>query len=687
MIVESKAIEPKAGSATSVYPAIIVNINDPDADLSNDNENKSMFVYLQVYCPDVMSGSIVDARYATNNWIEAPRGPHDAVYYDFEIGGVVTISYQDGNVGSPQFIRYIPVKPEVIAKNKEYVNGADVTADDNIFDMNDESATGNEKGRALLPALMACNPDIIFHTYGYDGYGIGTLLEGQQYLTIYRCGKYGVELIFRVNEASLTRYDYRKANFDFLENTHDSWREICVMLLDKLGDKLIDVVNNTIIAFEDEPYKKAYIDKTNNANILYWYTKLAGYIYDIDTEYDKSSIISPQLKEDVKKNNLKIDLPPVNSKTWQALNHTKASISSTAVSLYNGTLRTDDTTYADLTFGFITELFKQLNKSEEFSEKIGLGMTARLNNNLFSLRQTYNADVLYNKYLMICTVIASAFPVIQDAISNFSLMPSKNIYTEDVIDFCNILKACISNRDNAEKPSAKEMAKNFTLMYFQTLGGWGIEVGSNGIPHVNSFAFTMDRNPAEKIYEQMLLGINYVITNYVRLKNILDDNIVTPGGSGSGSGGSGSGGSGSSDSDYSFIWPIPGVTKISSPYGYRYIDGKQSFHNGMDITGNCYGKPVIASAAGKVVEMVNKYKPNTTGKAYGYGNYVKIQHNSEKGIYSRYAHLMSTTVKVGDTVTQGQTIGYCDNTGWSTGSHLHFEIIINNHTVDPQIYV
>ena len=42
MIVESKAIEPKAGSATSVYPAIIVNINDPDADLSNDNENKSM---------------------------------------------------------------------------------------------------------------------------------------------------------------------------------------------------------------------------------------------------------------------------------------------------------------------------------------------------------------------------------------------------------------------------------------------------------------------------------------------------------------------------------------------------------------------------------------------------------------------------------------------------------------------
>lgn len=107
----------------------------------------------------------------------------------------------------------------------------------------------------------------------------------------------------------------------------------------------------------------------------------------------------------------------------------------------------------------------------------------------------------------------------------------------------------------------------------------------------------------------------------------------------------------------------------------------------MDITGNCYGKPVIASAAGKVVEMVSKYKPNTTGKAYGYGNYVKIQHNSEKGVYSRYAHLMSTAVKVGDTVTQGQTIGYCDNTGWSTGSHLHFEIIINNRTVDPQIYV
>lgn len=64
MILQTKAIEPKSGSATGTYPAIIILVSNPDS-------NKS-FVNLQVYCPAIMSGTLEEAKYATNNWVSAP---------------------------------------------------------------------------------------------------------------------------------------------------------------------------------------------------------------------------------------------------------------------------------------------------------------------------------------------------------------------------------------------------------------------------------------------------------------------------------------------------------------------------------------------------------------------------------------------------------------------------------------
>lgn len=94
MIVKSEAVEPKAGSATSVYPAVIVNILNI---VTNE-----MNVNLQVFCPSVMSGDIFDAKNCQTNWIKAPRYPHtNAEPYDYQIGGIVMISYQNGNVDSP----------------------------------------------------------------------------------------------------------------------------------------------------------------------------------------------------------------------------------------------------------------------------------------------------------------------------------------------------------------------------------------------------------------------------------------------------------------------------------------------------------------------------------------------------------------------------------------------------------
>jgi murein DD-endopeptidase MepM/ murein hydrolase activator NlpD len=67
-----------------------------------------------------------------------------------------------------------------------------------------------------------------------------------------------------------------------------------------------------------------------------------------------------------------------------------------------------------------------------------------------------------------------------------------------------------------------------------------------------------------------------------------------------------------------------------------------------------------------------------------YGNYVMISHGG--GNATLYAHMSSMVVSAGDTVKQGDVIGYVGSTGWSTGPHCHFEIRINNALVNPMDY-
>ena len=119
----------------------------------------------------------------------------------------------------------------------------------------------------------------------------------------------------------------------------------------------------------------------------------------------------------------------------------------------------------------------------------------------------------------------------------------------------------------------------------------------------------------------------------------------------------------------SYLWPTPGCTYITSGYGNRIhpIFGTERWHSGIDI-GAAAGSSVLAADSGTVIEAVSMH--------YSWGNYVKIDHGN--GYKTLYAHMSSFAVSLGDTVEQGQVIGYVGNTGNSYGNHCHLEMSYND---------
>lgn len=125
------------------------------------------------------------------------------------------------------------------------------------------------------------------------------------------------------------------------------------------------------------------------------------------------------------------------------------------------------------------------------------------------------------------------------------------------------------------------------------------------------------------------------------------------------------------------LWPTPSCKIITSYYGWRLhpVLGYEKLHTGIDI-GAGYGATIIAAESGTVI---------TATYNSAYGNYVVIDHGG--GVCTLYAHQSSMAVSVGQYVYAGDTIGYVGSTGYSTGPHLHFEVIINGATTDPLGYI
>ncbi len=125
-----------------------------------------------------------------------------------------------------------------------------------------------------------------------------------------------------------------------------------------------------------------------------------------------------------------------------------------------------------------------------------------------------------------------------------------------------------------------------------------------------------------------------------------------------------------------FIYPVRG--RLLSRFGYRRrskFTRRYSFHPGIDLKGKI-GTPIKASAPGIVV---------FSGYRRGYGKVVKIKHVN--GFMTVYAHNKRNYVRKGQRVRRGQVIACIGMTGYTTGSHVHFEIRYKNKPKNPLLFL
>lgn len=183
---------------------------------------------------------------------------------------------------------------------------------------------------------------------------------------------------------------------------------------------------------------------------------------------------------------------------------------------------------------------------------------------------------------------------------------------------------------------------------------WTEQTGQNGISRVEYYTET----------------INGVITQVIPLsseviKPVVDEVIIKGGLSINYVGDTGA-----------WYWPTLRPYVITSYFGWRTdpIDGSHTYHRGIDISGTGHGSPIYAAQSGTISKI---------GFAGDMGNFIYIDHGN--GYETIYMHLsgFANGMRLGTAVTKGETIGYMGSTGYSTGTHLDFRIIINGVYIDP----
>ena len=127
--------------------------------------------------------------------------------------------------------------------------------------------------------------------------------------------------------------------------------------------------------------------------------------------------------------------------------------------------------------------------------------------------------------------------------------------------------------------------------------------------------------------------------------------------------------------------PLPGGLTVMSPFGPRFHPLLHAMmqHTGIDLSASC-GTPIYAAASGTVIYA---------GISDSWGGRVIIEHPNldPTPLRTAYGHMSVMYARQGDHVTQGQQIGLVGTTGWSTGCHLHFDVVKGGGYINPAPYL
>lgn len=697
MIVKTEAIEPIAGKATSTYVAIIIKINGSDKEdiksiTIKDNVPIEDYVTLQIYCPFVMSGDLNDARMCTTNYIQAPLVPHEGANktYSYSIGGLISISYQNGNVNYPQFIKKITISEEAVTQNKKYIQ--DNVSIPAVVDKDQQDYKQDLSNTAVYDVIMNAvknsNNDNItnFRVKNQGTYPLKTTC-------LFRLSKYSIEIATTIRENSYSNVIY--SSWDKIYNSlklystlqEQTWLYICQQLYKQDKSKktyyILDIINYII----DNYYKDSidYKYKKNDSNLLYWYSILSGCLFTTDAiKIDNSTNIENIY--DI------IDIPPSNTSLSKALYKPIPSGYDTHTSKYKGLYGDNYSIYFNHdiidnfddvsieTKEFLSILFNIIfddNISSEYKNvKLAIAFFKNFIENSYrkQIKDNYNSLCTYfnlnannnydNIYLLVLVYLSVAFPVLKRKIYSFSSIYEEN----ETANLANIVQTYVTvllnNTSNStmQQDIVKYYVDNlFFPLYLNELNIYDSQIKQ----YYTAIQITKLEEVFDKIKNQMILGINTIINDF---KNIREypyqmQNIR--------------------NIENNLLWP---TNKIIIT---QYFKGDA--HLGIDIgvpnnESGVYGAYAVAD--GKVIDVVNYFELNQTindtTSMKSYGNYVLIEHDS--GLKTRYAHLYNVQVSVGDIVNKGDLLAYVDNTGNSTGSHLHFETIENNIHVNPLNY-
>lgn len=208
------------------------------------------------------------------------------------------------------------------------------------------------------------------------------------------------------------------------------------------------------------------------------------------------------------------------------------------------------------------------------------------------------------------------------------------------------------------------------------------EVTSNTILWANDLRSSKDIHPGDSLVILPIVGVRHIVKDGDTINTIakkyegdvdeilsynqlasadglsVGDTLVIPGGNMHQAAPTRSVAASGSGGNARLSHPLPGAKRTQGIHGYNAVD--------LAMSGNSYGAPIFAAAAGEVI--VSK----SSGWNGGYGQYIVVKHSG--GVQTLYSHLSKNSVGVGAYVTAGEVIGAVGNSGKSTGAHLHFEV-------------